>query len=245
MHPLWSHLVVQSPSDQTDQQVTNLCQEYGQVLFVQTKDPRHFLVQMRYPLDALQAMYQLNAKNPPYQVSIEYKQKNALWFGNLPVFSSSSSEQQETLNEQEQDIIKKFLRSLVEELKIETLGIFVSPFHWAIVFIEDGNESRILALNNTWPSSTYLQEQKLNIVQPLKVNLWNYRSSSRRDAEMKQGIQVTQKSNNGSNGKAFRRNWNFHFSPFGKNVLQLDQPGTKFYLPTVHPSSYKRFNNKH
>ena len=87
MHPLWTHVEVRIKAGQqtTIDELTSIFRQYGQVLFISPTEDGLYWIQMRWPKEAYQAMYQVNLRHADkFEASVQFYQKNALWFGNLP-----------------------------------------------------------------------------------------------------------------------------------------------------------------
>src|SRR5205814_693160 len=84
------------------------------------------------------------------------------------------------LTNEQRDTLKALLLNQVEEIqKVPTFGVFVSKYKrkpWGIVYIKNGDESKVLALNNTWPFDNGVD---VKITQPMQVNIWNCLSGTR------------------------------------------------------------------
>ena len=108
---------------------------------------------------------------------------------------------------------------------MDALAIFVSrdKHPWAVVYVKNGDESKVLALNNTWPTATSFDKEKINVSQPLKVNLWNARSV---DLDVNQ-LQVLRFHHR----QRRMRHVDFSLSSFAKNLVEVHSTFLQEWMP--------------
>lgn len=242
MDPLSFHLLIEAPKNtqkvpQTSSEWRAYCEAEGSVLFVQllkeSQDTQSWIIQMRYPIDALNLLDNLSCYvYDKVKASIQYQKKIPIWIGNLPAKEEKSTSalrggkcirakiNEQTLSEVTIQNLSSFLVNFLEEKKVTPLGVYVHPHYytnslpWGMVYVTEGQETSILVLNNTIPS----QEEN---AQPLRINIWKNKSQA--------GIKGLRLYQSKLHRKRFMK---FEFCPLGKNLIK--------FSPTFPYSPQKR-----